>query len=194
MVDLTRDPRWGRVTEGAGEDPYLAAQIAAARVKGLQGRRRGDTDAVLATAKHFAGYGATVGGREYDSVDMSLRQLWETHLPPFKAALRRGRGFVHERLQRPERRAGHRPPLPAARHPQGRLGLRRRGGVRLGLDRRDGVARPCADAGRPPSWRSTPARHRHGKQRLPPAPAGAGDRKAAWTWPWWTTRCDAFCG
>ena len=86
MVDVTRDPRWGRVTEGAGEDPYLAAQIAAARVKGLQGRQRGDTDAVLATAKHFAGYGATVGGREYDSVDMSLRQLWETHLPPFKAA------------------------------------------------------------------------------------------------------------
>lgn len=86
MVDVSRDPRWGRVTEGAGEDPYLAAQIAAARVKGLQGRRRGDTDAVLATAKHFAGYGATVGGREYDSVDMSLRQLWETHLPPFKAA------------------------------------------------------------------------------------------------------------
>jgi beta-glucosidase len=86
MVDLTRDPRWGRVTEGAGEDPYLASQIAAARVRGLQGRRRGDTDAVLATAKHFAGYGATVGGREYDSVDMSLRQLWETHLPPFMAA------------------------------------------------------------------------------------------------------------
>ena len=86
MVDLTRDPRWGRVTEGAGEDPYLAAQIAAARVRGLQGRRRGDTDAVLATAKHFAGYGATVGGREYDSVDMSLRQLWEAHLPPFKVA------------------------------------------------------------------------------------------------------------
>ena len=86
MVDVSRDPRWGRVTEGAGEDPYLAAQIAAARVRGLQGRQRGDTDAVLATAKHFAGYGATVGGREYDSVDMSLRQLWETHLPPFKAA------------------------------------------------------------------------------------------------------------
>jgi beta-glucosidase len=86
MVDVTRDPRWGRVTEGAGEDAYLAAQIAAARVKGLQGRQRGDTDAVLATAKHFAGYGATVGGREYESVDMSLRQLWETHLPPFKAA------------------------------------------------------------------------------------------------------------
>ena len=90
MVDVTRDPRWGRVTEGAGEDPYLASQVAAARVRGLQGQRRGDTDAVLATAKHFAGYGATVGGREYDSVDMSLRQLWEIHLPPFKAALEAG--------------------------------------------------------------------------------------------------------
>ncbi len=86
MVDIARDPRWGRVMEGAGEDAYLGSLIAAARVKGFQGKGLGSTDAVMACAKHFAAYGAAVGGRDYNSVDMSLRQLWETYLPPFKAA------------------------------------------------------------------------------------------------------------
>jgi len=86
MVDIARDPRWGRVMEGAGEDPYLGSQIATARVKGFQGKGLGHTDAVMACAKHFAAYGAAVGGRDYNSVDMSLRQLWEVYLPPFKAA------------------------------------------------------------------------------------------------------------
>lgn len=90
MVDISRDPRWGRVMEGAGEDPYLGAQIAAARVKGFQGKGLGNTDAVMACAKHFAAYGAAVGGRDYNSVDMSLRQLWETYLPPFEAAAKAG--------------------------------------------------------------------------------------------------------
>jgi len=86
MVDIARDPRWGRVMEGAGEDPYLGSLIAKARVKGFQGKGLGNTDAVMACAKHFAAYGAAVGGRDYNSVDMSLRQLHETYLPPFKAA------------------------------------------------------------------------------------------------------------
>lgn len=86
MVDIARDPRWGRVMEGAGEDPYLGSQIAIARVKGFQGKGLGNTDAVMACAKHFAAYGAAVGGRDYNSVDMSLRQLHEVYLPPFKAA------------------------------------------------------------------------------------------------------------
>ncbi|MBL0356388.1 MAG: beta-glucosidase BglX [Chitinophagaceae bacterium] len=86
MVDIARDPRWGRVMEGAGEDTYLGSLIAAARVKGFQGRGLGNTDAVMACAKHFAAYGAAVAGRDYNSVDMSLRQLLETYLPPFKAA------------------------------------------------------------------------------------------------------------
>jgi beta-glucosidase len=86
MVDIARDPRWGRVMEGAGEDTYLGSLIAVARVKGFQGKNLGDTDAVMACAKHFAAYGAGVGGRDYNSVDMSLRQLNETYLPPFKAA------------------------------------------------------------------------------------------------------------
>ena len=90
MVDIARDPRWGRVMEGAGEDSYLGSKIAFARVKGFQGRALGDLDAVMATAKHFAAYGAALGGRDYNSVDMSPRMLWETYLPPFKAALDAG--------------------------------------------------------------------------------------------------------
>jgi len=86
MVDIARDPRWGRVMEGAGEDPYLGSVIAAARVRGFQGKGLGNTDAVMACAKHFAAYGAAIGGRDYNSVDMSERTLWEIYLPPFKAA------------------------------------------------------------------------------------------------------------
>lgn len=90
MVDISRDPRWGRVMEGAGEDPYLGSLIAAARVRGFQGKGLGNTDAVMACAKHFAAYGAAIGGRDYNSVDMSERMLWETYLPPFRAALDAG--------------------------------------------------------------------------------------------------------
>jgi beta-glucosidase len=90
MVDIARDPRWGRVMEGAGEDPYLGSLIAKARVKGFQGKGLGNTNAVMACAKHFAAYGAAIGGRDYNSVDMSLRQLHEVYLPPFKAALDAG--------------------------------------------------------------------------------------------------------
>ncbi|HLP65462.1 beta-glucosidase BglX [Flavobacterium sp.] len=90
MVDIGRDPRWGRVMEGAGEDTYLGSKIAFARVKGFQGKKLGDLNSVMACAKHFAAYGAAVGGREYNSVDMSNRMLWETYLPPFKAAVDAG--------------------------------------------------------------------------------------------------------
>ena len=90
MVDIARDPRWGRVMEGSGEDTYLGTKIGLARIKGFQGKGLGNIDAIMATAKHFAAYGAAVGGRDYNSVDMSLRQLHETYLPPFKAASEAG--------------------------------------------------------------------------------------------------------
>jgi len=90
MVDIGRDPRWGRVMEGAGEDTYLGSKIAYARVKGFQGNKLGDLNSVMACVKHFAAYGAAVGGRDYNSVDMSERMLFETYLPPFKAALDAG--------------------------------------------------------------------------------------------------------
>jgi beta-glucosidase len=90
MVDIGRDPRWGRVMEGAGEDTYLGSQIARARVLGFQGEKLGGTDAIMACAKHFAAYGAALAGRDYNAVDMSEQQLWEVYLPPFKAAAEAG--------------------------------------------------------------------------------------------------------
>jgi beta-glucosidase len=86
MVDVARDPRWGRIVEGAGEDPYLGAAMAAARVRGFQGRDLRSPDALAATAKHFAAYGAAEGGRDYNVADVSERTLREVYLPPFHAA------------------------------------------------------------------------------------------------------------
>ncbi|NHC42514.1 glycosyl hydrolase [Bacillus sp. MM2020_1] len=90
MVDISRDSRWGRVAEGAGEDTYLASVIAAARVKGFQGEDLSNAESILACAKHFAAYGGAVGGRDYNTVDMSLQTLHEVYLPPFKAAANAG--------------------------------------------------------------------------------------------------------
>jgi len=94
MVDICRDPRWGRIMEGAGEDPYLGAQIAKARVKGLQGKDLAQNNTILACAKHFAGYGAVEAGREYNTTTISIRHLRETILPPFKAAVEAGAATV----------------------------------------------------------------------------------------------------
>ncbi|MFN0174661.1 MAG: glycoside hydrolase family 3 N-terminal domain-containing protein [Saprospiraceae bacterium] len=94
MVDIGRDPRWGRVMEGAGEDPYLGSRIAEARVRGFQGKKLGDPDAMLACVKHFAGYGAPIGGRDYNTVDMSERYFRDFYLPPYEAAIRAGAATV----------------------------------------------------------------------------------------------------
>ncbi|ROO38748.1 glycosyl hydrolase [Pseudomonas sp. AF76] len=90
MVDIARDPRWGRVVEGAGEDPFLGAALAASRVGGFRGQGVPDTSAILSTAKHFVGYGAAEGGRDYNTSDMSERTLEEVYLPPFRAAVQAG--------------------------------------------------------------------------------------------------------
>ncbi|SDC62184.1 glycoside hydrolase family 3 N-terminal domain-containing protein [Williamwhitmania taraxaci] len=90
MVDIARDPRWGRVMEGAGEDTYYGSLVAAARVKGFQGNNLGDGTTILACAKHFVAYGAAMSGRDYNTVDISERTLYEVYLPPFKAALDAG--------------------------------------------------------------------------------------------------------
>ena len=94
MVDIARDPRWGRIAEGSGEDPYLGSVMAAARVRGFQGADPRGPDAVLATVKHFAAYGGAEGGRDYNSVDLSERTLREVYLPPYQAALKAGAGSV----------------------------------------------------------------------------------------------------
>lgn len=90
MIDISRDARWGRVMEGSGEDTFLGTEIAKARIRGFHGKGIGHTDALLTTAKHYAAYGAAVGGRDYNSVDMSLRELHQVYLPPFKAAAAMG--------------------------------------------------------------------------------------------------------
>src|SRR5882762_10928170 len=92
MVDIARDARWGRMVEGAGEDPYLGAAMARAQVLGFQGTQPGAPDRVLACVKHFAGYGAADGGRDYDSSYVPEEQMWNVYLPPFKAALDAGAG------------------------------------------------------------------------------------------------------
>ncbi|WP_395395940.1 glycoside hydrolase family 3 N-terminal domain-containing protein (plasmid) [Novosphingobium sp. BL-8A] len=94
MVDIARDPRWGRMVEGAGEDPFLASAIAAAQVHGFQGVRNGGADKVIATPKHFAGYGAALGGRDYDEADLSDSALWNVYFPPFKSAIDAGAGSL----------------------------------------------------------------------------------------------------
>jgi beta-glucosidase len=94
MLDIARDPRWGRIVEGAGEDPYLGSAIAAAQVRGFQGQYIGAPKHILACAKHFAGYGAAEGGRDYDESDISDDQLWNIYLPPFKSAVDAGVGTL----------------------------------------------------------------------------------------------------
>jgi beta-glucosidase len=94
MVDIARDPRWGRIMEGAGEDPYLGSRMAEAQVRGFQGPNLSDPQSLLACVKHFAGYGAALGGRDYDSANISDDQLWNVYLPPFHAAVDAGAGSL----------------------------------------------------------------------------------------------------
>ena len=94
MVDITRDPRWGRIIEGAGEDPFLGAAVAAAQVRGFQGGGIGAPERVIAGPKHWAGYGFGAGGRDYDEVSLSDHDFYNLVLPPFRAAIEAGAGNV----------------------------------------------------------------------------------------------------
>ena len=102
MLDVARDPRWGRMVEGSGESPWLSALIATARIKGLQGDTLSDPANVLACAKHFAGNGAVEGGRDYSATDLSLRALRDQELPPFKAAAQSGIGCFMAAFNAPD--------------------------------------------------------------------------------------------
>lgn len=94
MVDIARDPRWGRIAEGAGEDPHLGAEIARAMVRGYQGTDLRHPESVMACVKHFALYGAAEGGRDYNTCDMSRLRMYETYFPPYRAAVEAGAGSV----------------------------------------------------------------------------------------------------
>ena len=98
MVDISRDPRWGRVSEGSGEDPFLGSRIARAMIQGYQGEKLADqlkrNDEIMACVKHFALYGAAEGGRDYNTVDMSRQRMYNEYFPPFEAAIEAGVGSV----------------------------------------------------------------------------------------------------
>jgi len=94
MVDIARDPRWGRIAEGSGEDPYLVSRMAVAKVKGFQGEDLSDPESIVACPKHYVAYGAAEAGRDYNTVDISLRTLREIYLSPFKAAIESGAGTL----------------------------------------------------------------------------------------------------
>ncbi len=94
MVDISRDPRWGRVSEGNGEDPYLGAEIARAMVRGYQGKNLENNDEILACVKHFALYGASEAGRDYNTVDMSRQRMYNEYFLPYKAGVEAGAGSV----------------------------------------------------------------------------------------------------
>jgi beta-glucosidase len=99
MLDIARDPRWGRIVEGIGEDPYLGSMVAAAKVRGFQGKNMADPDSVVACAKHYVAYGAAEGGRDYNTVDISEQLLREIYLPPFKGAVDAGIGTFMSSFQ-----------------------------------------------------------------------------------------------
>jgi len=99
MVDIARDPRWGRIVEGIGEDPYLGAMVAAAKVRGFQGKSMADPESVVACAKHYVAYGAVEGGRDYNTVDISEQLLREVYLPPFRGAVDAGVGTLMSSFQ-----------------------------------------------------------------------------------------------
>ena len=107
MVDLARDPRWGRVIEGAGEDPHLGSVFAAARVRGFQGSDLALPDTLAATAKHLGGYGAAEGGRDYDTAEISEMTMRESYFPPFEATMEAGVATVMPSFQETAGRPSH---------------------------------------------------------------------------------------
>ena len=131
MVDIARDPRWGRVVEGSGEDPYLGSAMAAAKVHGYQGSSFAAPDKMAATVKHFAAYGAPVAGREYNTVDMSTQQLLNDYLPPYKAAIRAGAATVMSSFNSLDGVPATADPYLLRHHPAQGMGIPRHGGQRL---------------------------------------------------------------
>ena len=126
MIDVSRDPRWGRVAEGFGEDTLLNAVFGAAKVRGYQGSDLADPGSILACAKHYVAYGAAEGGRDYNTVDVSAYRLRNVYLEPFRAAVEAGAATVMASFNTVAGRPVHAPRESADRRPQGGVGLRRR--------------------------------------------------------------------
>jgi beta-glucosidase len=125
MVDIARDPRWGRIAEGAGEDPFLGAHIARAMVRGYQGDDLSRSNALMACVKHFALYGAAEAGRDYNTVDMSRLKMYQYYLPPYRAAVEAGAGSVMTSFNEINGGAEHGQSLAAHRPAEKTVGLPR---------------------------------------------------------------------
>ena len=136
MVDVSHEPRWGRISEAAGEDPYLGSVFAAARVKAAQGNDYSAPDKVVTSVKHFAAYGQPEGGREYNTTDMSEQRLRNLYLPPFKAAIDAGSDTAMCSFNAISGMPGLRRLRDRDEHPQERVGLRRLHRERLHRRRR----------------------------------------------------------
>ena len=168
MVDVSHEPRWGRIAEAGGEDPYLNSVFAAARVKGAQGRDYSEPDKVVTSVKHYAAYGQPEGGRDYNTTDMSVQRLHNLYLPPFKAAIDAGSDTVMCSFNAISGVPGCAQPRARDRAAQGRVGLRRLHRERLHGGRR--AARlPAEEARRGPvrprRRRGRPRRRRCGAER-----------------------------
>ena len=159
MLDLSHEPRWGRISEASGEDPYLNSVMGAARVKGAQGNDYSAPDKVATSIKHFAAYGEPDAGRDYNTTDMSIQRLWNFYLPPFKAAVDAGADTAMCAFNALNGVPGLREPLPGDRHPQEALGLRR-----LHRERLHGRGRAAPVSGSEPGGRPVRARRGGGRQ------------------------------
>ena len=152
MLDISEEPRWGRVAESFGEAPVLASRLAAAATQGFQGDDPSQPDRIGACAKHFVGYGLSAGGRDYDTVSVGENTLRNLHLRPFRAAVESGVLSVMAAFNDVDGTPDARPPAPPARRAQGRVGLRRRRRRRLERHRpdrlRQGVAEDDREAAR----------------------------------------------
>ena len=147
MVDIARDPRWGRIIEGAGEDPYLASAVAVAQVRGFQGAALGASERVIAGPKHLAGYGAAIGGRDYDEVNLSDSELWNVVLAPrSRPPSSAGAGNIMTGLHGPQRHPGHRQSV--AVH---RCAARRPGGSRASWSATPTPCAICTPTASPPT-------------------------------------------
>ena len=161
MIDISRDPRWGRIAESCGEDPYLSSVMGVAMVKGFQGDSLNNPTAVAACAKHFVGYGASEGGRDYNSTFIPERQLRNVYFPPFEAAAKAGCATFMTSFNDndgiPSTGEQFHPERCAAR----RMELRRTGGNRLGILGRNDFPRFLQRRERG-SHEVRECRHRHG--------------------------------
>ena len=169
MVDVSHEPRWGRIAEAAGEDPYLGSVFAAARVKAAQGDDYSAPDKVVTSVKHFAAYGQPEGGRDYNTTDMSEQRLRNLYLPPFKAAIDAGADTAMCSFNAINGVPGLRQLRDRDGHPQEGVGLRRLHRERLHRRRR-AAGVPAAE----PEHRPVRARRR---RRRPRRGAGRAQRR-----------------